>query len=308
MRVRWTRVSAVCFGLVACGGKVDSSSNGGVSAGSVASAGSAGVGENEGGASSGPVRTDLFTVADLLPAAKCEPTAAMQTFANTLYNGPCRVEQDEGFDGTIESVFVHTYDSQGRLLSTRSESPQTGAAFQDTSTYDHEGQLIVHQTGPQDAGATWTDVYEYDDAGRLVRTTTGPLGPDQEPLTTHYIYDPEGLLLRLEQTRSPDGQIQSRVLFRYDPTGKHRLVDTYQNADGGAWVTWRVLEHHYDSAWREVETTEDRQAGDGSQPDGVADWSNRNYYDGYGNILVSAEDQGADGVVDKCTVRDYSCW
>jgi hypothetical protein len=232
----------------------------------------------------------------------------MEEFATALYDGPCRVEQDEGFDGVVDSIFVHTYDDSGRLVSTASENPQTGETYQETSSYDRAGQLVSHQTGPQDGGATWTNLYEYDEEGHLVRTVTGPIGSAQQPLATDYIYDSDGVLIRLEQTRRSDGVLESRVLFTYGPTGQHRLTDTYQNADGDRWVTWRLLEHTYDEAWREVQTTEDRQGADGSPADGVPDWSNRNFYDEYGNILVSAVDKDGDGQTDTCTVRDYSCW
>jgi hypothetical protein len=303
MLVAWA--AAWSTGLGACGGEV----------GSLGPLPPVAEAPGEGGAASteadvGPEREKApgITMSVAALEEQCEPTMEMESYATTLYPGPCRVEQDEGFDAVVDSIFVHTYDDEGRLVSTASENPQTGQAFQDTSSYDPEGQLVVHQAGPEDGQVTWTDLYEYDDEGRLARTVTGPIGPGQEPLWTDYIYSDEGVLLRLEQTRRPDGVLESRVLFTYDPSGRHRLRDNYQKADGDRWVTWRILEHSYDDAWREVQTTEDRQGADGSPPDGVPDWSNRNFYDEHGNILVSAVDRDGDGVTDTCTVRDYTCW
>ena len=289
--VRERAVVALCVGAFAagCGGKV--SSDHGVtridSGESVGSQAAAGAGGAEG---------EVFT---------CEPTPEMLSMGTRLYPGPCRTEQDEGVDGIIDSTWEYSYDELNRMVGSESESTASGETYQDSTIYDEEGQRVSRAVETQDAEPIWSDTYVYED-GRLAQTITGPVAEGESPLITNYIYD-GNLLIRLEESRRADGAIESRVLFEYDEAGQ-RWRDTYENLVQDEWTTERIVRHVYDAEGREVETYKDLQGEDGSPPDGVYDWTNRNWYNQHGNILVSAEDQGADGTIDTCTVRYYDCW
>jgi hypothetical protein len=291
-----TAVLVLGAGLQGCGGQTDSDhgiADGDRSApGESAETGSAGAGT--GGA---PAVEEAMT--------ECEPTENMISSATRLYFGPCRTEQDEGFDGVIDSIWEHTYDEGGRLVSTESVATESNVVYFTTTTYDEGGQTVGQETGQEGEEPSWENQYIYED-GRLIQSITGPVGEGQLPLVTDYIYEGD-LLVRLEESRREDGAIESRVLFEYNED-ELKLRDTYQNAVGDGWVTYRVVEHEYDAEGNEVETRRDIQGEDGSPPDGDPDWVNRNWYSEYGNILVSAEDSDADGTVDTCTVRYYDCW
>lgn len=280
-------------GLQACGGKTDSDHGTALDDPEAPDElGSAGTGS--GGA---PAVEEEMT--------ECAPTESMLASATRLYPGECRTEQDEGFDGVVDSTWVVTYDDIGRRVSTESVDTESHVVYFTNTTYDDGGQTVSQETGQEGEEPTWENQYIYED-GRLVQSITGPVGEGQLPLVTNYIYDGD-VLVRLEESRQADGTIESRVLFEYTDAGL-KLRDTYQDAAGDEWVTYRVVEHEYDAEGNEIETRRDVQGEDGSPPDGVPDWINRNWYTAYGNILVSAEDSDADGTVDTCTVRYYDCW
>ncbi len=287
---------ALCAGLEGCGGKVDSD-HGSVRGDPVVPDGSEDVGGAGTGAGGAPAVEEVMT--------ECEPTETMLSSATRLYPGACRTEQDEGFDGIIDSIWEHTYDDLGRLASTESVATESNVVYFTTTTYDDDGQTVSQQTGVEGENPSWENQYVYED-GRLVQSITGPVGEGQLPLVTNYFYDGD-LLIRLEESRQADGTVESRVLYEYTEDGLH-LREAYQNAVEGDWVTYRVVEHEYDAEGNEIETRRDVQGEDGSPPDGVPDWVNRNWYTAYGNILVSAEDSDADGTADTCTVRFYDCW
>ena len=219
----------------------DGSAGSAGSAGAPASAGAAGVLDSAGGAGSVEV---MLT---------CEPTAAMLSANSGPHPGPCRTEQDEGFDGTIDSIWVKTYDELGRLVSTESVATETNTTYIDTAIYDEQGQLATRSSGPEGGPPTWVNVYTYDDEGRLLQTITAPLGPGEPPLITDYIYDDAGTLLRLEESRQFVGTIEARVLIDYDAAGR-RFRDTYQRLVDGEWMTTRIVETEFDAAGNEVAT------------------------------------------------------
>ena len=96
-----------------------------------------------------------------------------------------------GPDGKVypgsHSVHITDYDSDGRILATRSHNSE---------------------------GSQWSVRYDYDASGRLRMTASGNEGETSTPTT--YSYDQQGRLQSISQGDRPG----SPISFRYDEQGR----------------------------------------------------------------------------------------
>ncbi len=158
-------------------------------------------------------------------------------------------------DGTPEH-YVYTYDSQGRLLTGKTESYYTGMTF-DEYTYDAAGNILTYHTGNDlyqyyyqytydakgnmivedlDNGRIVYN-YEYNDVGQVVHYYVAPL--TELSHQCFYTYDAKGNLI--SERFGDDYYGYSTFTYTYD---EHNNVLT-QTSDG---VLALSYEYKYDAA------------------------------------------------------------
>jgi hypothetical protein len=168
--------------------------------------------------------------------------------------GPCVEDLDRGNTGTVNLRRIHTYDDDGRLLSTERDDDVDGTVDTlITYTYDDEGRLSFAEfhddvDGTADALASYTYddegrlsfreyddfvdgtvdtliTYAYDDEGRL-SSEESCSGMSTSCFFVHYTYDEGGSLLTKEYGFSVSGSPFRTDRYTYDENGNVIRVES----------------------------------------------------------------------------------
>lgn len=180
---------------------------------------------------------------------------------------------DKGGDGSVEATFTKTYDTQGHVTS--------------EDTTDASGKLV--------AQIKWT----YDPkSGRKLgeqRDGNGDGIPDQ---VSTFVYDSNGLLTRVENSKSVGGPVDNAVNITYDDAaGKAGKIAKVETVDASGKALART-EFTYTNG------NLTRQAED-ANADGTIDNIATSTYDDSGHLIMTSFDRGANGSSDESAAYTY---
>lgn len=182
--------------------------------------------------------------------------------------------------------YVYTYDSQGRLLTSRTESYYNGMTFEEY-TYDADGNISTYLTGDDQYQVFYKYTYdaegkmlvedldngrkvynyEYNDAGQLVHEYEAPL--TELSYQCFYTYDAKGNLL--SERYGDDYYGYNTIAYTYDEHD-NLLTQTYNDVLDVSYT------YEYDAAGNIIYEKE------------TYDWDYWEYkYDSKGNLLESFE-------------------
>lgn len=182
--------------------------------------------------------------------------------------------------------YVYTYDSQGRLLTSRTESYYNGMTFEEY-TYDAEGNISTYLTGDDQYQVFYK--YTYDAEGKMLVEDL-----DNGRKVYNYEYNDAGQLVH--EYEAPLTELSYQCFYTYDAKGNllsERFGDDYY---GYSTTTYTYDEHDnlltvsYDDELAASYTYEYDAAGNIIYEKETYGWDYWEYkYDSKGNLLESFE-------------------
>lgn len=182
--------------------------------------------------------------------------------------------------------YVYTYDSQGRLLTSRTESYYNGMTFEEY-TYDADGNISTYLTGDDQYQVFYK--YTYDAEGKMLVEDL-----DNGRKVYNYEYNDAGQLVH--EYEAPLTELSYQCFYTYDAKGNllsERYGDDYY---GYNTIAYTYDEHDnlltvaYDDELAASYTYEYDAAGNIIYEKETYDWDYWEYkYDSKGNLLESFE-------------------
>jgi len=204
---------------------------------------------------------------------------------------------DSNGDGTIDELFIPTWDADGNLTSVSVVDPVTGIpTVIETRTYDADGNLTrVTEDLDGDGNPDFIETATWDANGRPTMRTENDDGVGGPSFVETSIFDVNrGGITRRTEDRDGDGTIDIIFTHTYDTDGNRTSVIVDINADGT-----RILTILFDTDGNPISRIRD----DG--PDGIPNRIEILTYDPNGNQTSLTQDFTADGTLDYIETRTY---